>query len=41
MKISSKVRYAIKSMLELALVYEKETISVRSIAKKKIYLNFI
>lgn len=35
MKISSKGRYGIKAMLELALVYNKETISVRSIAEKK------
>ena len=34
MKISTKGRYGIKAMLELALVYEKELISVRTISKK-------
>ena len=34
MKISTKGRYGIKAMLELALVYEKELVSVRAISKK-------
>ncbi len=35
MKMSTKGRYGIKAMLELALVYDKETISVRSISQKQ------
>ena len=35
MKMSTKGRYGIKAMLELALVYEIETMSVKSIAKKQ------
>lgn len=35
MKISTKGRYGIKAMLQLALVYEKELISVRTISKKQ------
>lgn len=35
MKMSTKGRYGIKAMLELALVYDREMISVRSIAKKQ------
>ena len=35
MRISTKGRYGIKAMLELALVYDFETKSVRSIAQKQ------
>lgn len=35
MKISTKVRYGIKAMMELALVYNLEPMSVRSIANKQ------
>lgn len=35
MKMSTKGRYGIKAMLELALVYDVSTISVRSIAEKQ------
>lgn len=35
MKMSTKGRYGIKAMLELALVYDISTISVRSIAEKQ------
>lgn len=35
MKMSTKSRYGIKAMLELALVYNVETMSVRSIAIKQ------
>lgn len=35
MKMSTKGRYGIKAMLELALVYDREMISVRSIAEKQ------
>lgn len=35
MRMSTKGKYGIKAMLELALVYDVETISVRSIAQKQ------
>lgn len=35
MRLSTRGRYGIKAMLELALVYGVETISVRSIAQKQ------
>lgn len=35
MKMSTKGRYGIKAMLELALSYDREMVSVRSIAEKQ------
>ena len=35
MRISARARYGIKAMLELALVYDEKTTSVRSIAQKQ------